>query len=163
MELKNICKSFDDLSLIELYRILQIRNQVFYVEQKCDDLDLDDRDQQSQHLCLYDGDILCGYARLLPPGLAYTEASIGRVAVLSSYRGRGLGKKLMEIAIHECIRTFAPEAIKISGQLYLQRFYESMGFEQISPVYLEAGIEHIKMIKILESKAQKSGSNHEAV
>lgn len=153
MKLKTICPSFDELSLIGLYRILQIRNQVFYVEQRCDDLDLDDWDQQSHHLCLYDGDILCGYARLLPPGLAYTEASIGRVAVLSSYRGRGIGKKLMEIAIHECIRIFTPEAIKISGQLYLQRFYESLGFEQISPVYLEAGIEHIKMIKHLASKA----------
>lgn len=153
MELKTICQSFEELSLTGLYRILQIRNQVFYVEQRCDDLDLDDLDQQSYHLCIYDGEILCGYARLLPPGLAYSEASIGRVAVLSSYRGRGIGKKLMEAAIHECIRIFATEAIKISGQLYLQRFYEALGFEQISPVYLEAGIEHIKMIKTQASKA----------
>ncbi|ANI88620.1 hypothetical protein A9P82_04550 [Arachidicoccus ginsenosidimutans] len=147
MNLQFVCKKFDELSLIELYRILQIRNQVFYVEQRCDDLDLDDKDQQSYHLSIYDGEILCGYARLLPPGLAYSEMSIGRVAVDFSYRGRGIGKGLMNQAIENCYNLFGKGAIKISGQLYLQKFYESLGFEKISDVYLEAGIEHIKMIK----------------
>jgi ElaA protein len=147
MTLQFICKKFEALSLIELYRILQIRNQVFYVEQRCDDLDLDDRDQQSYHLSIYDGDILCGYARLLPPGLAYKEMSIGRVAVSLTYRGKNIGRQLMEVSIKECYALFGKTDIKISGQLYLQKFYESLGFEKISEVYLEAGIEHIKMKK----------------
>ena len=147
MNLRVECKPFDALSLSELYKILQIRNQVFYVEQRCDDLDLDDRDRQSLHLSVYDNETLCGYARLLPPGLAYNEMSIGRVAVLKAYRGKKIGKKLMDEAIDSCYRYFDNGAIKISAQLYLQRFYESLGFEKISDVYAEAGIEHIKMIK----------------
>ncbi|AYD46801.1 GNAT family N-acetyltransferase [Arachidicoccus soli] len=145
MNLEFICKKFDELSLIELYRILQIRNQVFYVEQRCDDLDLDDRDQQSYHLMVYNDDILCGYARLLPPGLAYKEISIGRVAVSINYRGENIGRRLMEASITDSYKLFGKGTIKISGQLYLQKFYESLGFEKISEVYLEAGIEHIKM------------------
>lgn len=141
------CKNFEQLSLLELYRILQIRNQVFYVEQHCDDLDPDDRDQQSYHLCFYDGEILCGYARLLPPGLSYSEMSIGRVAVSSSYRGRKIGRKLMQESIRQCGCLFGDRPIKISAQLYLKAFYISLGFEAVSDVYLEAGIEHIKMIR----------------
>lgn len=147
MDIRIQCARFDALSLTELYKILQIRNQVFYVEQRCDDLDLDDRDQQSLHLCIYDNEMLCGYARLLPPGLAYTEMSIGRVAVLKQYRGKQIGRRLMDQAIEDCYRYFGNGAIKISAQLYLQRFYESLGFVKISDVYAEAGIEHIKMIK----------------
>lgn len=145
MDLPIICKRFDELSLIELYRILQLRNQVFYVEQHCDDLDPDDRDQQSWHLCIYDQDVLCGYARLLPPGLAYPEMSIGRVAVISSYRGRKLGRLLMTASLDWCFKLFGHGPIKISAQLYLQQFYASLGFLPVSEVYLEAGIEHIKM------------------
>ncbi len=120
---------------------------MFYVEQRCNDLDLDDRDQQSYHLAVYDDQILCGYARLLPPKLAYSEMSIGRVAVAFTYRGNNIGKDLMNAAIENCYRLFGNGAIKISGQLYLQKFYESLGFQKISEVYLEAGIEHIKMLK----------------
>jgi ElaA protein len=138
-------KKFEDLSLLELYRILQLRNQVFYVEQRCDDLDLDDKDQQSLHLTIYDGDILIGYARLLPPGLSYPEMSVGRVAVSASYRGRQTGRLLMDKAIEVLETTYGKAPIKISGQRYLERFYASLGFETVSDVYLEAGIEHLKM------------------
>lgn len=150
VELKISCKKFEDLSLVELYRILQIRNQVFYVEQRCSDLDLDDRDQQSYHLCFYDGAVLCAYARLLPPGLTYEEKSIGRVAVHFSYRQHGMGRKLMNAAIDQCEKCFGKGNIKISAQLYLQKFYESLGFQKQSAVYLEAGIEHIKMVRVLK-------------
>ncbi|GAB3366479.1 GNAT family N-acetyltransferase [Arachidicoccus ginsenosidivorans] len=141
------CKKFEELSLIELYRILQLRNQVFYVEQHCDDLDLDDKDQQSLHLTIYDGDVLAGYARLLPPGLSYQEMSIGRVAVSASYRGRGLGRLMMEKSLEHLELSFGKGPIKISAQRYLEQFYGSLGFKTISEVYLEAGIEHIKMFR----------------
>lgn len=141
------CKEFNALSLIELYRILQIRNQVFYVEQRCDDLDLDDRDQQSLHLTIQDGDITIAYARLLPPGLAYPEMSIGRVAVSASYRGRKIGRLLMQEALAYLEERFGKGPVKISAQAYLEPFYASLGFETISDVYLEAGIDHIKMLR----------------
>jgi len=140
-------KKFEELSLIELYRILQLRNQVFYVEQRCDDLDLDDKDQESLHLSLYDGDILAGYARLLPPGLSYPEMSIGRVAVAASYRRRGLGLVMMKSAIKQLELSYGKGPIKISAQRYLEGFYGSLGFNKVSEVYLEAGIEHIKMYR----------------
>jgi len=140
-------KKFEELNLLELYRILQLRNQVFYVEQRCDDLDLDDKDQQSLHLTIYDDQILVGYARLLPPGLSYPEMSIGRVAVSSSYRGRQIGRLLMDKAIAALELSYGKGPIKISGQRYLERFYASLGFETISEVYLEAGIEHLKMLR----------------
>ena len=139
------CKAFNDLSLGELYRILQLRNQVFYVEQRCDDLDLDDKDQESLHLSIYDEDILIAYARLLPAGLSYEERSIGRVAVSASYRGRKIGRLLMDEAIGHLEQVYGPGPIKISAQRYLEGFYRSLGFETKSEVYLEAGIEHIKM------------------
>lgn len=141
------CKEFKELSLIELYRILQIRNQVFYVEQRCDDLDLDDKDQESLHLTIYDKDILVGYARLLPAGLSYPEMSVGRVAVSASYRGRQLGRLLMEKSIQCLEQQYGKGPIKISAQAYLEQFYGSLGFETISDIYMEAGIEHLKMLR----------------
>ena len=147
MNLQWVCKKFDELSLLELYRILQIRSQVFNVEQRCDDQDVDDKDQNAYHLCVYDGATLCAYARLLPAGLSYSEMSIGRVLVAEAYRHKNLGKMLMQAAIENCEHLFGKGSIKISAQAYLQKFYESFGFRKISDVYMEAGIEHIKMIK----------------
>jgi ElaA protein len=147
MNLQFVCKKFDELSLLELYHLLQIRSQVFNVEQRCDDQDVDDKDQNAYHLCVYDGDTLCAYARLLPPGLSYNEMSIGRVAVAQEYRRKNIGRKLMKVAIENCECLFGKGAIKISAQAYLQRFYESFGFRKIGDRYMEAGIEHIKMIK----------------
>lgn len=141
------CKRFEELSLLELYRILQIRNQVFYVEQHCDDLDLDDKDQESLHLTIYDGEILVAYARLLPPGLSYPEMSVGRVAVSASYRGRQIGRLLMDQSIEYLETRYGKGAIKISAQRYLEQFYRSLGFQTISEVYMEAGIEHLKMLR----------------
>jgi ElaA protein len=147
MNLQFVCKKFDELSLLELYRLLQLRSQVFNVEQRCDDQDVDDKDQNAYHLCIYDGETLCAYARLLPPGLSYSEMSIGRVAVAQEYRRKNIGRKLMMSAIENCYTLFGKGSIKISAQAYLQRFYESFGFYKIGDIYLEAGIEHIKMLK----------------
>jgi ElaA protein len=141
------CPHFNQLQTLDLYKILELRCAVFMIEQNCKETELDWKDLQCYHLCFYDGDTLAAYARLLPPGLSYTEMSIGRVVVAPAYRNTGVGKQLMDTSIDECYKLFGNGAIKISGQLYLERFYNNLGFETISEVYDEAGIPHIKMLK----------------
>lgn len=141
------CKYFTDLSLVELYNIWDIRDEVFLEEQKCDEKETDFKDLECYHLMFWDGDILVAYARLLRPGLSYTEASIGRIACRQSYRGNGFGKQLVQAAIDQTEKLFGKSLIKISAQYYLKRFYESFGFAQTSEIYLETGIEHVKMVR----------------
>ncbi len=139
---------FAELRPLELYHILQLRNEVFIVEQNCPYQDLDNKDQHSQHLMGRDDTgKLIAYTRLLPPGLAYPQPSIGRVVTSPSARKTGAGRLLMEKSIEEVYRLFQPQPIKIGAQLYLQKFYSSLGFIQTSEVYLEDNIEHIEMIK----------------
>lgn len=139
-------KSFDELSPLELYRILQLRSRVFVVEQDCVYLDTDDKDQRSFHYCGWDGDVLVAYVRILPPGLAYeNRSSIGRVVSNPDYRGTGAGRLLMKQAIEKTFAAFPGYDIKIGAQLYLFEFYRSLGFEKSGPEYLEDGIPHIEM------------------
>ena len=129
-----------------MYSILQLRSEVFVVEQQCVFQDADDKDQGSFHLCGYINNDLAAYTRLVPPGLIYTEPSIGRVVTSPKYRKKGLGMELMQQSIHHTKQLFGEQPVKIGAQLYLQRFYESLGFERISDIYLEDGIEHIYML-----------------
>lgn len=140
-------KKFEELSLSELYEIMVLRQVVFVVEQNCPYVDADGKDQLSFHLLGYDdNEDLVAYARLLPKGISYKDAvSIGRVVNSSKVRGKGVGKQLMEIAIQETKRLFGNEKITISGQCYLQEFYENLGFEIIGESYLEDDIPHFKM------------------
>ncbi len=140
-----IYKSFDELSTLELYAILQLRSEVFVVEQNCAYQDIDDKDLKSYHLMAFDGGVLVAYSRLLPPGLSFEEASIGRVITAPRHRGKGAGMALIEKAIEAAHLTFGIKPIKIGAQLYLKKFYERFGFVQTSAMYLEDGIEHIEM------------------
>ncbi len=148
MNINWTCKSFDDLSNNELYAILRLRSEVFVVEQNCVFLDCDNKDQQSFHLCGWQQNILVAYARLMPPGLTYKEASIGRVINSLTVRGKGAGKVLMEKAIEKLHGLFGESPITIGAQLYLKKFYESFGFLQTGDIYDEDGIDHIKMRRI---------------
>src|ERR1700709_795466 len=89
------CSSFDELTTNELYKILQLRSEIFVVEQNCIFPDMDNKDQKSDHLTCWNEEILIGYARILPPGLSYTEVSIGRIVNAAAYRGIGIGKKII--------------------------------------------------------------------
>jgi len=140
-------KSFDELTPHELYAILQLRNEVFVVEQNCVFQDADDKDQASFHLFGYDQNKLVAYTRLVPAGIAYDEPSIGRVITSPSVRGTGTGKVLMQVSIDKTYDLFGIAPIKIGAQLYLKKFYEGFGFQQISEPYLEDGIPHIYMLK----------------
>ncbi|MFL5742517.1 MAG: GNAT family N-acetyltransferase [Flavisolibacter sp.] len=142
-----LLKNFDSLSPRELYSILQLRNEVFVVEQNCVFQDADNNDQQAFHLMCFQTGKLLAYTRLLPAGSVYELASIGRVVTSPSIRGSGVGRELMERSINAVYNLWGRQSIKIGAQLYLKKFYQSFGFEQVSDTYLEDGIEHIHMIK----------------
>ena len=146
MQLNWTLKKFDGLTTIELYALLQLRNEVFVVEQNCAYQDADDKDQKSFHLMGWDGDTLAAYTRIIPAGISYAEASIGRVVTSPRYRGAGAGKTLMQLSISNTFGLFNCNAIKIGAQLYLRKFYESLGFVQSSDEYLEDNIPHIEML-----------------
>lgn len=141
-----ILKSFDQLTSRELYAILQLRNEVFVVEQNCVFQDADGKDGYCHHLMAWEPGYLAAYTRLVPPDLAYPGfASIGRVVSSPKSRGTGLGKELMERSIGETKNLFPGFPIRIGAQLYLKKFYTELGFQQTDAIYLEDGIEHIEM------------------
>jgi ElaA protein len=146
MEIQWLLKKFDALTPYQLYAILQLRNEVFVVEQNCVFQDADDKDQNAHHLMGFIDNKLIAYTRLVPQGEAYKEASIGRVVTAPSLRRTGAGRELMVKSIDTLYNVFGKQPIKIGAQLYLKKFYESFGFRQISEVYLEDGIEHIHML-----------------
>jgi ElaA protein len=147
MQIQWLLKKFEELTPHELYAILQLRNEVFVVEQNCVFQEADDKDQNSYHLMGFNNNKLIAYTRLVPPGEIYDYPSIGRVVTSSSVRRSGAGKELMQQSIDAVYNLFGVQPIKIGAQLYLKKFYGSFGFEQASEVYLEDGIEHIYMIK----------------
>lgn len=141
-----ICKPFHELTPEELYSILQLRNEVFVVEQNCVFQDADNKDQKCYHLAGYVNGHLAAYARIVPSGVAYSEPSIGRVVTSPTYRRIAAGKQLMQLAIEKCYQLYGQQTIKIGAQLYLKKFYESFGFKQIGEQYDEDGIPHIYMV-----------------
>lgn len=140
------CKAFSELSLMELYDIMNIRQKVFIVEQECYYLDADYKDIQSRHLMFYkDGDLLA-YTRLVPPDVSYAgDSSIGRVVTAMSIRRSGTGSVLMEKAIEHCRSYWPARTIRISAQAYLRNFYSNLGFKAVGEEYLEDMIPHIEM------------------
>lgn len=145
--MKWVLKKFDDLTPAELYAIMQLRNEVFVVEQTCAYQDADNKDLSCHHLMGWKDNKLVAYSRILPPGLAYREPSIGRVVTSPSARGGGIGHKLMEKSIEKLYSLYGINPIKIGAQFYLLKFYTSLGFQQTSDIYLEDNIQHIEMVK----------------
>lgn len=140
-------KKFDELTPHELYAILQLRNQVFVVEQQCVFQDADGKDPLCWHIMGTDEEAkLLAYTRLVPPGISYAEPAIGRVVTAQQARSRGLGRQLMEYSIHQCRARYGTCDIRIGAQVYLEKFYRSFGFRSTGDIYLEDGIQHIEMI-----------------
>lgn len=139
-------KPFNALTLDELYALLRMRSEIFVVEQQCIYLDLDGKDTQALHVLGWKGSELCGYCRVFRPGDYFEEASIGRVAVPSRFRGNGYGARLMEFTIQAIQKDMGACPIAISAQAYLQRFYEDLGFQPEGELYKEDGIPHIRMV-----------------
>jgi len=145
--LEVITKKFSELTIDELYQILQLRSEVFVVEQDCVYQDLDFKDQKALHIIGFKNNKVVAYTRVFKPGDYFSEASIGRVVVEKNERKYGYGHVIMKDSIKEIQENFKVEIIKISAQTYLKKFYESHGFSKIGAEYLEDGIPHIGMIK----------------
>ena len=145
------CSSFDELTVGELYAIMEVRQRVFVVEQKCFYLDADGTDHLALHLLGWrstvDGLVLSAYARIFPPGAKYREAAISRVLTHPAVRGSGLGKALMVEAIQRIADAGWGGPIRIAAQMYLEGFYEEFGFRRISDPYTEDDIWHVDMIR----------------
>jgi ElaA protein len=140
-------KTFSEISTTELYAILQLRSEVFVVEQDCVYQDIDYKDQKAIHILGYKNEKLIAYTRIFKPGDYFNDASIGRVVVAENQRKFGYGFVIMQHSIKAVKEYFNETTIKISAQKYLKNFYESLDFEQIGEEYLEDNIPHIPMIK----------------
>lgn len=142
-------KSFENLSITEMYQFLQLRAEVFVVEQNCVYQDIDFKDEKSLHILGKFEDKIIAYCRIFKPGDYFENACIGRVVVNQKYRDKSFGNDLIQTAILGIQTHFNETNITISAQLYLKKFYENHGFVQTSEVYLEDDIDHIEMKRIL--------------
>ena len=139
-------KHFYELSHDELYDILQLRSEIFVVEQQCIYNDLDGLDKEAVHQFFKKEGKIIACSRLLHPGTRFPEFSIGRVVVKHSERNTGLGKAMMEEAKNFMTNEWKATRIKISAQKYLQKFYENLGFQVVTAEYPEDGIPHVGML-----------------
>lgn len=137
-------KCFDELSAKELFDIYKLRVSVFVAEQNCAYQEVDDADISAYHVWLRDEAGIAAYARVLPPGAIFEDASIGRV--IAVHRRCGLGTKIVQAAIDTAQVKFSAQRITIEAQTYARGLYEKLGFEQASDEFLEDGIPHIRMI-----------------
>ena len=142
-----ITKSFKELTIDELYAILQLRTEVFVVEQKCIFQDIDYKDQKALHIMGYKENELVAYTRLFKPGDYFEYASIGRVLVKAGERHLKYGYDIMKASINAIAEMYNENKIEISAQTYLKHFYNNLGFKQVGEDYLEDGIPHIGMLK----------------
>lgn len=146
--MKWVLKKFEDLSTYELYEIIQLRLEVFVVEQDCVYQDCDGKkDYESHHLLGIESNKIEAYLRVVPPGISYKEVAIGRVITSQNVRGKGIGYELMKEGIVAVENIYGKVPIRISAQEHLKNYYGSVGFEQVSESYLEDGIPHIEMLR----------------
>ena len=137
--------NFSSLNTDQLYRLLQLRSEVFVVEQDCVYQDIDGKDKKALHvLGTVEGNIVA-YTRVFKPGDYLERAAIGRVVVASDFRKRDFGKAIMQASIAAVENHFNTTAIGLSAQTYLLNFYNDLGFSALGETYLEDGIPHIYM------------------
>lgn len=138
-------KRFSELSSNEVYELLQLRSEVFVVEQNCVYQDIDGKDNVAWHILGKDANKIVAYLRLFEPGDYFDTTSIGRVVVAKTARKKGFAKKIMEAAMKHAFKHLNEQIITLSAQTYLIQFYKELGFREVGEGYLEDGIPHIKM------------------
>lgn len=140
-------KTFEELTTTELHNILQLRSEVFVVEQDCVYQDIDGKDFKALHVIGEKDGKVVAYTRCFDKGIYFKETAIGRVVVAINFRKYGYGHHIMKASVDAIKNRFETEIIKLSAQTYLTTFYESHGFKAVGEGYLEDGIPHIAMIK----------------
>jgi len=140
-------KTFQELTINELYDLLQLRSEVFVVEQNCVYQDIDGKDTKALHVIGKKNNKIVAYTRIFKPGDYFEYASVGRVVVRNIERQHKYGYDLMEASIKTIKDYFNTTTIELSAQVYLKKFYNTLGFQEVGVEYLEDGIPHINMIK----------------
>jgi ElaA protein len=141
-----ILKKLEELNAIQVYKMLQLRHDVFVIEQNCIYRDMDEKDYNSYHLLAIENNEVVACCRLVEPGISYDEPSIGRVCSAKAKRMEGIGLELMNEAMRACESLWPGQTIVISAQSYLEKFYTKFGFKSVGKPYLEDDIPHIKMV-----------------
>ncbi len=123
--------------------ICAIRYEVFVDEQNVpEELEIDGLDGEAKHVLAFVDGVPIGTGRILIDG------HIGRVAVLKNYRGHGIGKLIMKELI-KWAEDKSLEKVWLSSQWHAHSFYIDLGFVCVGEIYIEAGIDHIKMYRTL--------------
>jgi len=138
-------KKWEELNKKNLHEILQIRSEVFIVEQKCVYQDIDNKDPKAIHLYGKIKNKIVAYSRIFNEGDFYKEISFGRALVLKNQRGKGLGNELVQKSIEIIKGNWPNKKVKISAQAHLNSFYKKHGFIEKGKEYLEDGIPHVSM------------------
>ena len=138
----------DELTSTQSYRLFAVRSAVFVMEQNCVYQDMDGLDIEALHLIGWSGSEVAACLRLLAPGTKYAEASIGRVLTAAAFRGTGIGRDMLALAIQRIDREYPSQPTRIGAQAHLQKFYGEFGFQTISDTFLEDGIPHVEMLRL---------------
>lgn len=141
-----VIKQFNELNIQELYELLKLRFDVFVLEQQSFYPELDGNDEKCLHVYTKVDNKIVAYLRILPKGVTFSQASIGRFVVDPKYRSHGYGKMLFKLAVEYITQEMGETEIRIEGQTYLKNFYGGFGFVQCSDEFLDGGISHIEMI-----------------
>ena len=140
--------ALDDLTSFQMQEMFALRQDVFIVEQDCVYQDIDGKDQQAFHLLGWQNGQLIATLRVFECYQPYANnASFGRVCTHYSVRNSGVGKLLISEALKFIDENFPTQSVQIGAQYYLKNFYQAFGFEQVSDIYDEDGIDHVLMLK----------------
>ena len=138
--------AFNAMSVQALYDVMQLRSEVFVVEQHCVFQEVDGADPLAMHLLGRLNGQLVAYARCFPAGVKFSEASMGRVVTRRQSRGSGLGDLLIRQTLSSVSSLWGTQAIRIGAQAHLSRFYSRHGFVDVGVSYIEDGINHLEML-----------------
>ena len=136
----------------ELNLGFSLRIKVFVKEQKVPiELELDDKDHSDNtvHIGYFHEDNLIGVARLID--MDKDVIHIGRVVIDKEYRGQGIGRELI-IGCENIAQQILKRKIiiELSAQIQAENFYKSLGYNRVNDkIYLDAGIEHVDMRKVI--------------
>ena len=139
-----VVKSFRELTAEELFEIYKLRCAVFVVEQQCVYQDIDDLDKEALHLWLEEDGQIMAYLRVMPQGVVFEEAAIGRVIAVK--RRVGYGSRILKEGIRIAKECFGADAIRLEAQTYAKSLYEKEGFVQTSDEFMGDGIPHVQML-----------------